>query len=201
VNANGTSTEGRRARKKAATRAAIADAALTLFLAHGYEAVSIRQIAESADVAVATVFTHFPSKEALIFDEDLDFGTALLAAVTGRPAGQDLLTALEYFLSGTAVARYAGTAEFDQFRALINRTPELRVYWRQTWLRHADALAAAITEDGARRGQPVDPAPAAVLARFVLEALDLAATSPDPRRTLAVAFAQLRGGWPYAEGS
>ena len=31
---------GRRARKKAATRAAIGDAALTLFLEHGYEAVS-----------------------------------------------------------------------------------------------------------------------------------------------------------------
>jgi hypothetical protein len=58
-----------------------------------------------------------------------------------RPDGQDLLTALEAFLGGTAVARYAGTAEFDRFRALINRTPELRVYWRQTWLRHAAALA------------------------------------------------------------
>ena len=201
VNATGTSTEGRRARKKAATRAAIADAALALFLEHGYESVSIRQVADAADVAVATVFTHFPGKEALIFDEDPDFGTALVAAVTERPTGHDLLTALEDFLGGTAVVRYAGTGEFDQFRALINRTPELRVHWRQTWLRHAEALATAITEVGAQRGHPVDPAPAAVLARFVLEALDLAATSPDPKETLAAAFAQLRGGWPYAEGS
>src|SRR6201986_2600936 len=135
---------GRRARKKAATRAAIADAALALFMAHGYEGASIRQIAEAADVSVATVFTHFPSKEALIFDEDPDFGADLLVAVPSRPDAQDLLTPLGGCRGGTAVARYAGTAECDRFRALINRTPELGVHGRQGGGRHADARAGAI---------------------------------------------------------
>jgi AcrR family transcriptional regulator len=198
----GTGTEGRRARKKAATRAAIADAALTLFLEHGYEAVSIRQIADAADVAVATVFTHFPSKEALIFDEDPDFGSELIAAVTERPAGRDLLSALQAFVNASAVARHAGKPEFDRFRAMIDRTPELRVYWRQTWLRHADALAGTIAADAARRGQPVDPEQAAVLARFVLESLALASARPDPRASLDAAFGLLRTGWtdPAAAG-
>jgi AcrR family transcriptional regulator len=192
-------SEGRRARKKAATRAAIADAALSLFLEHGYEAVSIRQIAETADVSVATVFVHFPSKEALIFDEDADFGSGLVAAVTGRPAGQDLLSALEAFANSTAVARYAGTAEFDEFRALVDRTPELRAFGRQTWTRHAGTLADAIIDDAARRGQPVDRDQASVLGRFVLESLDLASVSPDPRRALAAAFALLRQGWSVGQ--
>lgn len=190
------STElGRRARKKAATRAAIADAALSLFMAHGYEGVSIRQIAEAADVSVATVFVHFPSKEALIFDEDPGFGTELTAAVTGRPDGQDLLGALEEFAGRTAVARHAGKPEFDAFRVMVDRTPELRVYWRQTWIRHAEALTSTIVADAACRGQPVDPVRARVLARFVLESLDLASASADPRATLTAAFALLREGW------
>ena len=186
---------GRRARKKAATRAAIADAALSLFMAHGYEGVSIRQIAEAADVSVATVFVHFPSKEALIFDEDPDFGAELTAAVTGRPDGQDLLGALEDFARRTAVARHAGQPEFDAFRAMVDRTPELRIYWRQTWTRHAEALTSTIIDDAARRGARVDPVQASVLARFALESLDLASASPDPRQTLVAAFTLLRRGW------
>ena len=186
---------GRRARKKAATRAAIADAALSLFMTHGYEGVSIRQIADAADVSVATVFVHFPGKEALIFDEDPDFGIELTAAITGRPAGQDLLDALEDFAGRTAVARHAGQPEFDAFRAMVDRTPELRVYWRQTWTRHAETLTRTIVDDAARRGRPVDPVRAGVLARFALEALDLASASADPRQTLTAAFALLREGW------
>jgi hypothetical protein len=42
----------------------------------------------------------------------------------------------------------------------------------------------------------VDPAQAGVLARFVLESLDLASVSPDPGHTLAAAFTLLRQGWP-----
>src|ERR1700759_2833431 len=95
---------GRRARKKAATRAAIADAALSLFMAHGYEGVSIRQIAEAADVSVATGFVHFPSKEALICDEPPDLGPAPPAGAPGRPDGGDLGGAVEVFARRTAVA-------------------------------------------------------------------------------------------------
>src|ERR1700749_4334127 len=97
---------GRRARKKAATRAAIADAALSLFMTHGYEGVSIRQIADAADVSVATVFVHFPSTEALIFDEGPDWGIDGPAVIAGRPAGRDLLDALEGFAGRPAVARH-----------------------------------------------------------------------------------------------
>ncbi|WP_280454554.1 TetR/AcrR family transcriptional regulator, partial [Nocardia brasiliensis] len=58
---------GRRERKKAANRQALADAALRLFLERGYDAVGVREIADAADVSVATLFKHFPGgKEALV---------------------------------------------------------------------------------------------------------------------------------------
>src|SRR3712207_8221990 len=99
---------GRRERKKAATRQAIADAALRLFLERGYDRVSIRDIADAADVATTTLFKHFPGKEALVFDKDEDREAALIAAVRRRPAGQSVVDALrEHVLaSWLAVAKH-----------------------------------------------------------------------------------------------
>jgi len=84
----------RRERKKAATRQSIADAALELFLERGYEHVSIREIADAADVSTATVFKHFTGKEALVFDREESTDAQLIAAVRERAAGQSVLDAL-----------------------------------------------------------------------------------------------------------
>ena len=54
---------GRRERKRAATRAAIIQAAERLFAERAYEAVTVDEIAAAADVAKGTVYNHFPSKE------------------------------------------------------------------------------------------------------------------------------------------
>ena len=45
-------TIGRRERKKLATRQAIADEAMRLFLRRGYDDVTVAEIADAADVAV-----------------------------------------------------------------------------------------------------------------------------------------------------
>src|SRR3954467_4440710 len=79
---------GRRERKKAATRQALADAALELFLARGFDNVGVREIAEAADVSTATLFKHFPTKESLVFDLDAEREAALVAAVRDREPGQ-----------------------------------------------------------------------------------------------------------------
>ena len=85
---------GRRERKKAATRQKIADTALRLFLERGYDEVGIRDIAAEADVAVTTLFSHFASKEALVFEQDADFEHRLAQAVTGRAPDEPLMPAL-----------------------------------------------------------------------------------------------------------
>jgi AcrR family transcriptional regulator len=47
-------------------RAEIQRAALTLFTVHGYEATSMREIAEQLDITKAALYYHFDSKEAII---------------------------------------------------------------------------------------------------------------------------------------
>lgn len=45
------------------TRLAIEDAAIELFMEHGYHATSMRQIAEQAGLALGGIYNHFASKE------------------------------------------------------------------------------------------------------------------------------------------
>jgi AcrR family transcriptional regulator len=58
----------RRARKKERTRQEIFAAAMELFAKRGFEAVTLEQICEVADVARATFFLHFPAKSALLWE-------------------------------------------------------------------------------------------------------------------------------------
>jgi AcrR family transcriptional regulator len=58
--------EGRRERKKREVRARIYREAGRLFLRQGYDATTIEQIAEAADVSQATLFNYYPSKDDLI---------------------------------------------------------------------------------------------------------------------------------------
>ena len=68
------STE-RRARQKDATREKILAAARDLFVREGFEAVSMRRIAEAIEYTAAAIYTHFKDKtELLMALADADFG-------------------------------------------------------------------------------------------------------------------------------
>lgn len=56
----------RRERKKQETRLRLMKAALQLFREHGYDATTVEQIAEVADVAKGTFFNYFETKEAIL---------------------------------------------------------------------------------------------------------------------------------------
>ena len=64
---------GRQANK----RAEIFEAAVALFLEHGYDATSMRDIASAVGVMPASIYYHYPSKEELLIDVVTD-GARLL---------------------------------------------------------------------------------------------------------------------------
>ena len=185
---------GRRERKKAATRQAIADAALALFLERGYDQVSIREIADAADVSTTTLFKHFNGKEALVFDEDAQIEARLVAAVRDRAPG----TSIPQALRALTLERLKFPTEDEAFAAytrLVEGTPVLREYWHRMWMRHEGALATAVA---AEVGASPEDAACAVLAHFALETASLARASKDPKGTVDVAFAVLENGWAGA---
>jgi AcrR family transcriptional regulator len=59
-------TSAARRRDGAATRQEALRVALALFTEHGYEATSLRQIAEALGINKASLYYHFPNKEALL---------------------------------------------------------------------------------------------------------------------------------------
>ncbi|HEX4216443.1 MAG TPA: helix-turn-helix domain-containing protein [Candidatus Dormibacteraeota bacterium] len=181
---------GRRERKKAQTRRALAEAAMRLFLERGYDRVGVKDVADAADVSVTTLFKHFPSKEALVFDEDDGIEAALVAAVCERAPGQSIPAALrEHVL---AAARRGMDPGFAAFNRLVDGTPALRDYGKRAWTRYETALARAIADEV---GAPDDDVTCAALARFALEARDLIWRSGDPRRAAERIFGLLEDGW------
>jgi AcrR family transcriptional regulator len=187
---------GRRERKKAQTRAALADAALRLFLERGYDQVGVKEIADAADVALTTLFKHFPGKEALVFDQEDDMEAALVASVRDRPAGQSIPQALREYVLAAGV--YATGQGFTAFNRLIEETPALRDYAHRMWMRHETALARAIAEDV---GAPEGDITCAALARFALEARDLIDWGARPAEDVVRVFALLERGWAAVGGA
>ncbi|MEU1075138.1 MULTISPECIES: TetR/AcrR family transcriptional regulator [unclassified Streptomyces] len=181
----------RRDRKKAATRQAIADAALQLFLEHGYDHVGIRDIADAADVSTATVFKHFSGKEALVFDQDQDRESELIAAVRERPSGQSILEALRQHVRDTwpSIEAHPQAAEFTH---LVDSTPVLRAYAERMWTRYTDSLSAAIADEV---GVDHDDLACVALARFVLDIPALARGRQDRRAAVEAIFDILTHGW------
>ena len=84
----------RRTRKRLATRQAISDAATRLIFERGFDRVTIDEIAEAADVGRMTVFNHFPRKEDMFLDRELEIRGIAFEAVRDRAAGLSPIDAL-----------------------------------------------------------------------------------------------------------
>ncbi|MFI1754725.1 TetR/AcrR family transcriptional regulator [Streptomyces sp. NPDC020571] len=184
---------GRRERKKAATRQKIADTALRLFLERGYDAVGIRDVAAEADVAVTTLFSHFASKEALVFEQDEDFEHRLTRAVTERAPDEPLIPALRREV--LALVRHCTADSAAPIWRMIDTSPALRKYDESVRLRHAQALAEAIAADPTLTRSETA---ARTLARFVIDAYSLSREAPDPEAALDEIFPMIEAAWQAA---
>ncbi|WP_329372533.1 TetR/AcrR family transcriptional regulator [Streptomyces sp. NBC_00669] len=181
---------GRRARKKAATRRKIADTALRLFLDRGYDAVGIRDVAAEADVAVTTLFSHFASKEALVFEQDENFEQRLAQAVTGRAPDEPLIPALHREIQ--AMVRHCTADSAAPIWRMIDETPALREYEESMRLRHAEALATAIAADP---DLPQTTTACRTLARFAIDAYAVAREEADPQAAVDEIFRMIEAAW------
>ncbi|MFI5960126.1 TetR/AcrR family transcriptional regulator [Cryptosporangium sp. NPDC051539] len=177
---------GRRARKKAATRAHIADTALALFLERGYEKVTVRDVAAAADVSPTTLLNHFPTKEALVVDLGDQIAAELIRVVADRAPSVGILDALRGYARGR-VDRAAGAKDpsSKRFITLVLGNRDLSAYWHKTWMDHENVLATAIRDETGAADD--DPYPA-VIAHFVLDSIAYAIRSADPGRTIDAAF-------------
>jgi AcrR family transcriptional regulator len=127
--------------------------------AHGFENVSVAEIARVAEVSEATVFNYFPTKEDLVYSGLEAFEEQLRAAIRERPRGQAIIAAFREFIvepRGFLVADDEATArELMAVSRMIAASPALLAREQQIFARYTETLARLLGEEtGARTGDP-----------------------------------------------
>lgn len=160
-----------RERKKLLVRQAILDSAERLFEERGFDAVTVAEIADAANVSVKTLFVYFRSKEDLAF-ADTGLIDALVAALRSRPAGMSAAEAV-----GAALRDLAGAEDdgLEGYHRLVGDSPALRSRLLRLWAEYEDILVAVLAE----RDGPASPRTRLQAAQLIAVVRSL--TSPEVR--------------------
>src|SRR6476646_7552817 len=86
--------EGLRERKKRLMRQQLSDTATRMFMARGFDAVRVTEIAEACGGSEKTGFNYFPAKESLILDRRESTMAALKSGLA-RPGAEPAQAALQ----------------------------------------------------------------------------------------------------------
>jgi len=200
---------GLRDRKKEATRQAISNVATHLFVEHGFDKVSVSDIAEEANVARKTVFNYFPRKEDLVFDREEEVRTLVRDALTSQPPVPAFQTLMRT-LAETQHPLFRINERPVRFWRMVAESPALTARARELQVTLADDLAAMLSDAVGRPHTDPDArlAAAMLMATLVVaygEALRVFREARDPRaaftRVMERGFAGVDAalaGTPYA---
>ncbi|GIF14195.1 TetR/AcrR family transcriptional regulator [Actinoplanes teichomyceticus] len=202
------SGRGLRELKKQRTFDAISTIAIGMFLAHGYDRVSVNDIAAAAEISKPTLFRYFPSKEDLVLHRIADHAGEPARVVAGRPGGQPAVDALHrHFRDGLArrdpVTGLNDDPDVLAYHDLVFATPSLAARVHDYQARDEESLAEALTADApdpltARLAAAQILAVQRVLARENWRRLSAGesaeALHPDAAAAADRAFHQLRTG-------
>ena len=160
-----------RERKKLRTRRALASAALRLFTENGFDATTLDELAEDAEVSKSTFSRTFPAKEAAGIEAEAELWTACLTALEDGELSGHVLTALHRTLAGAAAGLDPGWDErFLATRRLIAAEPALLRYTEHYRAQVKEEIAATLA---ARLRLDPDDLRLHVLAELVMTAWSL----------------------------
>jgi AcrR family transcriptional regulator len=166
--------EGLRERKKRITRQQISDVATTLFVARGFDRVTVSEIARIVGVSEKTVFNYFPTKESLLFDRADEGVERLAAALRERDAGESPTKAMLRALSEEPEELEELPDEIQMFVPLFSEmvatTPALHAAWLELHARLVEVATHALAEHA--EVDPRDPEPM-VAARAIVGLLEV----------------------------
>ncbi|MCE7080994.1 TetR/AcrR family transcriptional regulator [Streptomyces sp. ST2-7A] len=138
-----------RERRGARTRDALRAVAFRLFLAEGYEKVTVARIAAEAGVSHMTFFRHFPTKEDVVLRDEYD--PLLEELVRSRPADHPPVERIRHAVTTALPEVYRREREALYLRArLILRTPALRARMGESAASSSLAFERGLTPPGER---------------------------------------------------
>jgi AcrR family transcriptional regulator len=137
-----------RSRRSAATHQRIYDTAMQLFHEHGFEHVSVGQIASGAGVSVPTFYAHYPSKEHIVMRLPSAEEVAQLIAglPNDLPVGERIRRAVPVWIGQWSPEELE--AHLDRWR-VIAATPALRTRAAEYERTTAGMVTEALPTEGA----------------------------------------------------
>ncbi|MFF8596777.1 TetR/AcrR family transcriptional regulator [Streptomyces sp. NPDC015220] len=204
--ASGPGGPGLRERKRLRTYQAVSDTAIRLFLAKGFDAVSVAEVAAAAEISKPTLFRYFPAKEDLVLHRIADHedeAARVAAAAPGAPLDALRRHFLDGLLRHDPVTGLNDHPEVLAFHSLLYGTPALVARLHTHLERSEAALAAALGGGlGARLAAGQIIAVQRILAREnwrrIAAGEPLADVGADAMAAAEQAFARLRAGLPEA---
>jgi AcrR family transcriptional regulator len=177
---------GLRERSKARRRAAIIRAAYELFAERGYDATTVADIAEAAEVSPRTVAMYFPAKQDIALSRFTDGVASLTAAIRGRRPGETVHDVFGRWLL-TSQAEPGDRELYRLARRMFAANPDLGA------LRTA-RMTAAVREGAAMIAADTGSVPDAIAPRLAAAAaaaiaMEIIDTEPGAEREHAVAAA------------
>ncbi|MFI0789358.1 TetR/AcrR family transcriptional regulator [Streptomyces lydicus] len=138
-----------RERKKLRTRQRISGEATLLFVRHGFDNVTVAEVARAAEVSTMTVFNYFPRKEDLFLDRVPEGRELLIRAVRERGAGEAPLAALRRLVLGLLAQRHplgAVGEGYEHFWRTVRDSPALLARGREVVEELERTLAGLLAE-------------------------------------------------------
>ena len=140
---------GLRQRKQQETRERLKRAAMALFLERGFEATTLDDIADAADMSRRSFFHYFASKEDVVAAWQEDAQAALVTEILARPADESMLTAAENAIA-TAIKRIDPT-EAAAMSRLKRDNPALQARDQLKYEKLEHALADGLAQRSGRK--------------------------------------------------
>jgi AcrR family transcriptional regulator len=137
------------------TEQRLIQAALDLYSQHGYDNVTITQIAERAGITRRSYFRYFPDKREVLFARSEQLPLAMADAVTTLDESLDPLTTALRAISEVGTALTARIVGVIERRAVISASVELQERNRTKLAAVADAVGDALRRRGADPDQSV----------------------------------------------
>ncbi|WP_391858736.1 TetR/AcrR family transcriptional regulator [Streptomyces rhizosphaerihabitans] len=140
---------GLRERKKIKTRIAIREATYRLIAEQGYDATTIEQIAEAAEVSPSTVFRYFPTKEDIVLTDEYD--PLLEKELRERPADEPWFESLRHVIRKAIGVSSSEDPEITRLRTrLLVEVPAVRSRMMESMSVTGRLLSRAIGERSGR---------------------------------------------------
>jgi AcrR family transcriptional regulator len=135
-------------RSGAEARARLREAALELYLDHGYDATTTAQIAQRAGVTERTYFRHFADKREVLFNGESELRDVMVAAIADAQEGTPPLALVVSAYTAAVPLFVAGRPIAVRRAEVIAETPALKERAQAKTAALADAIIAALAARG-----------------------------------------------------